>query len=173
MVLPMPSNPGLPRDGVAGGVGELEKVVADGGEPFGVGEAVELELADLDGVVLAGHFDGDAAVLGDGEGIGDEALGEGELGHELVAVGGDELAVGVDLEGAVAGVGVGAVVGHDAEEAVAFDGEVGDVLGVLQGALGEVALGGGELDAVAHLHGHGDDGVLGGGSAGHLGRSGR
>jgi hypothetical protein len=131
----MPSKPGRPAMGLPEALESLYEVVADGGEPDGIGEAVELELADLDRAVLAGHLDRDAAVLGNGEGLGNEALGQGELGHELVAVGGDELAVRVDLEGAVARIGIGAVVGHDAEEAVALDGYVGDVLGVLQGAL--------------------------------------
>ena len=100
---------------------------------------------------------------------GRKPCGQGELGHELVAVRGDELAVGVNLEGPVARIGVGAVVGHRSEEPVSLDRYVGVVLGVLQRALLEVALGGRELDAVAHLYGYGHDGVLGGGGARHAG----
>ena len=54
---------GLAGDGVAGGVGQFEEVFSDGGESDGVGKAVQLQAADVDGVVLAGYFYAYAAVL--------------------------------------------------------------------------------------------------------------
>ena len=89
------------------------------------------------GVACAGQRHVDRAVGGDGHAL--RVGRDGDAGLQHVAVAGDDLAGGVELERAVAGV-AGAAVGQlDLEEAVALDRDVEVVAGLLQVALAEVA----------------------------------
>ena len=69
---------------------------------------------------------------------------------DLLAAGGDQVAALVPGEGAGAGVDALGARAED-EHAVALDHQVGGAAGDLGGALGEVAAGGGDLDAEADL----------------------
>src|SRR5690606_11399372 len=81
---------------------------------------------------------------------------------QRIAVGGDYLAFGVQVEGAVAGVGHGAVRGEDLEEAPAVDGHIQRLVGGLQAAAAEVLLGANDTHPGTQLQAGGQLGILGG-----------
>jgi hypothetical protein len=82
-----------------------------------------------------------------------------------VAVGGDDLAAGVELEGPVTRIGGAAVGQLDLEEALALDGHVQVVAGLLQVALAEVARRRRHARAQAHLQPGGQLGLVAAGRA--------
>ena len=147
---------GGPGNGVAGGGAFKEEVLALGFEAGFVGEGRELDGADglrCGGAVelgldLAGGIDGDVGRVG----------GDGDAGGDGVAVGGDDFAAWGEAEGAVAGVGGLAGGKGDLEVAVALDGDVEAVAGLLQVALLVDAVDGGGANAEADLGAGGDDG---------------
>ena len=164
---------GQERGGRGGRAGDAAGAVA------GVEGLVEGEVGDLGGegavgVEVAGHGDVGGGV-GDGEGAqrngqvlqdaGDDVVvGIDAESLDVEAVGIDELVEAVELEGAVAGVGLRGVVLED-EEAVALDGEVAGDAGDFAGAVVEVAGDGTLDDAHADLQGVGAAEVAVGGAA--------
>ena len=98
--------------------------------------------------------------VGDGDGQG--VLGDGDLGIQGVAAGVHQVAVLVQAERAVPGVGEGAVGLQHPEEALALDGHVELGVGLLQAAGAEVLDHGRHPGAVPQLQAGG----LGGGGGG-------
>ncbi len=144
----MLSSAGIAGDRRAAGFRFQKQVVADCLQTALVGEAGKLDLAEiLDDVV-----DGALGVDGDVERI----VGDGNTRLHGVAVDGDELAVSIAFERAVAGIRGGAVRQVDLEEPFALDGDVDFFFLLFHGTLGHDAAGGGgthtgtELDAGRH-----------------------
>ncbi len=144
---------GVRRRRAAGGRLE-EEVLAHALQAAVVHEAGELDLADLHRRRRSGLQHRDDAVGADGDRNRVGRKGDGR--RQRVAVGGDDLALAVLLEGAVAGVGGGAVGQLDLEEALALDGDVQRVAGLRQVALGEDALGRHRAHAGAELQAGGN-----------------
>ncbi|MCY1404586.1 hypothetical protein D9M71_197980 [compost metagenome] len=123
----------------ATGGGFQEQVAAHRLQAGRVDEVGGLQVADHLRRSIAGGGDRDGTVLADGEGLGFGRHHNRRLqGH---AAGGDDLAVGVQVEGTVTGIGNRAVGLQDLEEATAIDGHVQRLVGGLQAAGGEVFLG--------------------------------
>ncbi len=101
----------------------------------GVDEVGERERADFLRGGLAGQRHADGAVVADGQRL--RAFRHLDARLQRVAAVGDQLALGVDLEGAVAGVGRGAVGHLHFEEAAAVDHHVERAAGLLLAALVE------------------------------------
>ncbi len=96
------------------------------------------------------------------------ALRDGDRRLHLVAAGIDHLALGIDLEAAVARIGERAVGLEDLEKAATLDRQIQRVAGVVEAALREAGLGGDHAHAGAQLQ----SGWIGGrvrGGATHLG----
>jgi hypothetical protein len=110
---------------------------------------MHLDRADLGGGGGAGSGDGHGAVAADGHGQGVRRHGDRRLQH--VAAGRDQLAVGIGLQSAVAGVGLGTVRGQHLEVTRAVDHHVFRVAGLLGITLGVDALGGDGAHAGADL----------------------
>ncbi|MNF44646.1 hypothetical protein D3C84_257610 [compost metagenome] len=98
-----------------------------------------MQVADHLGSRVAGNGDGHGAVAADREGLRFVRNDNRRLQGKAAGV--DDLAVGVQVEGAVTGVGRGAVRLQDLEETATVDGHVQRLLGGLQAAGGEVFLG--------------------------------
>ncbi|MNN11199.1 hypothetical protein D3C81_1241460 [compost metagenome] len=122
----------------AAGGGFQEQVVAHRLQAGRVDEVGGLQVADDLRLRVAGGGHGDGAVLADGEGLGLGGHHHGRL--QGIAVGGDDLSVGVQVETAVAAVADGAVRHQHLEEATAVHCQVQRVVGGLQAAGGEVLL---------------------------------
>jgi len=105
------------------------------------------------------------AGLGDGDGLG--FRGHGDVGLERIAARVDDGAVLVELERAGPGVEVAAV-DVELEEALALDGHVEGVAGILHVALGEELVHRRRLDAHADLHAGGQPVAAHGLGTGHL-----
>src|SRR6185503_8182116 len=110
-----------------------------------IGEAGQLDLAERLELLAVEALDESRRI--------DDELGEsGRNDHrriDQVAVGGREVALGVELEAARAGIGGGLVGQQDAEESFALDGEVELPLRGLELALVEELFGRLEADAAA------------------------
>src|SRR5579884_1326258 len=139
----------------AGRAGLREEVLALRREPGGVREAHELDLPELLRLLLAGDLRGDGAVGADLH--RGRVLRDRDLRAQEVAVGGDDRAVRVALERAVARVRRAAVRHRDLEEPVALDRDVERVAGLLQRPLGERLLRGADLHAQTDVLSDRDD----------------
>ena len=120
-----------------------------GSRPAGLTKLTSCIWPTVCGKRLARQRDADGAVVADGHAL---RIGrDGDAGLHVVAVVRHQLALGVDLERAVAGVAGGAVGHLDLEEAVAAHRHVQRVGGLLQVALAEAARGGHGARAQADL----------------------
>ena len=126
-----------------------------------VDEAGQADLADQGRRGRAGHHHRDLALRVDGDLRG--ILRDGDRRLHRIALRGDDAALRVHHERAVAGIGVGAVGHLDLEEAFAADRDVEVVAGRRQRALAHQARRADGLDAAADVDADRQDGALVGG----------
>jgi hypothetical protein len=113
--------------GRAGGRSLEKEIVADRQQAGRVDEAGEIELADDGRRGRRRNDHRDLARLVDGDRGG--GLGNREPRLHQIALGGDDAALAVEIEGAVAGIGEGAVGLQDLEKALTADRHVEGVAG--------------------------------------------
>ena len=95
-------------------------------------EPVQFQLPYINGIIKIANFHGNTAILAYRKGFLAIAFGEGDFRKNLEAAAGYELPFAVNLERAVAGIGIGTVLLEDPEKTFALDGEVTDIAGILQ-----------------------------------------
>ena len=122
-------------------------------------------MADFCRSRFAVNFYCHAACVADCQSVDVKTFGQNDFGLDAKAFACNKLACHVNLEGAVAGVGVRAVVLLNAQKAVADDGNVRVNARGLQRALAEYSLCGGKLYAGALLDSYRSHCVFCGGSA--------
>src|SRR5581483_9494187 len=99
-----------------------QQVLADGSESRRVDEVGELQLSHLGRRGLTGEQYAHRAVAADRDAL--RPLRNGDPGLHLVAARGDDLSLGVGLEGTVAGVGEGSIRHLDLEEPLPLDRQI-------------------------------------------------
>ncbi len=143
----------------ATGGGFQEQVVAHRLQAGRVDEVGGLQVADHLGGRVASNGDGHGAVVADGEGLGVGRHHDSRLQGETV--GGHDLAVGVQVEGAVTGVRSGAIRLQHLEKAATIDRHVQGLAGLLQVTGAEVFLGADDLHTGTQLQARRQFAVLG------------